>query len=216
MKTWTDHKCEMDSVAFSDAKVTPITDGAVMLTSKVTHDIKCDGKPEPSPVYESTLYIKDGDSWKAAYYQEVDAADAKGQPAPAKPRTEDFATSMSAPSAEIAALEKTLWDAWKARDQKGFEALLAAKGFSNGRTGFKDRAGYVASAFDPGCKVESYELGPMKSMEIGKDAVLVTYRAAQKGACGKDAFPPIVWAASIDVRENGKWVNLYYMESPGV
>lgn len=216
LKTWTEHKCELASASFSDAKVTPIADGVVMLTSKVTHDIKCEGKAEPSPVYESTLYVKEGETWKAAYYQEVNAADAKGESTPPQPRKEDLATSLSAPSAEIAALEKALWDTWKARDQKAFEPLLAANAFSHGRNGYSDRAQSLKNTFDPECKIDSYEFGPMKSMEIAKDVILVTYRATQKGTCGKDAIPGVVMATSINIKENGKWVNLYYMENPGV
>lgn len=216
MKSWTTHKCEMKDLAFSNEKVTPFGEGVAMLTFQAKWDMKCDGKAGPDTLNVSVLYANEGGKWKAMYYQETPAADAKGEYAP--PSTpvdkEKELASLSAPDDEIVAAETKLWDSWKAQDRKGFEEYISAKFFANGRSGFMDREAYLKGAFDPPCKVESVSTGPMKAMEINKDLTMIIYRASQKGTCGTDKLPENVLSVSIYGKENGKPMAMYYMENP--
>jgi ketosteroid isomerase-like protein len=216
VKGWTEHKCEMSDLSFSDQKVTDLGDGIYLFTYKATVSAKCDGKPNPSPVNASTVYAKEGDTWKAMYYQEVPAPDAKGEygsPSTPVDKAKELASLAAAPE-DIVAVEKKLWETWKSQDSKAFEEHLSAKFVGNGRMGFADRATYLKNAFDPPCKVESATPGPMKALELSKDLTLIVYRAAQKGTCGKDALPANVMSVSIYRRENGKPMATYYMENP--
>lgn len=216
MKSWTGHNCEMKSLAFSDEKMTELGDGVALLTFKATAPITCDGKAGPDPVNVSVLYANEGGAWKAMYYQEVPAADAKGEYAP--PTTpfdkEKELASLSAAPEDIVTVEKKLWDTWKAQDRKAFEEHVSAKFVGNGRAGFSDREAYLKGAFDPPCKVESATAGPMKAMEINKDLTMIIYRASQKGTCGADKLPENVMSVAIYARENGKPMAMYYMENP--
>lgn len=216
LKSWTTHKCEMKELAFSNEKVTEMGDGVAMLTFQAKADIKCDGKTGPDPMNVSVLYVKEGDAWKAMYYQEVPAADAKGEYAPPSTPVDKVKelASLSAPDEGIVTVEKKLWDTWKAQDRKGFEEGISAKFFANGRAGQMDREAYIKGAFDPPCKVESASAGSMKAMEINKDLTMIIYRASQKGTCGTDKLPENVMSVSIYGRENGKPMAMYYMENP--
>lgn len=217
MKSWTEHKCEMKDLAFSDEKVHQLADGVALMTFKATADIKCDGKSGPDPTNVAVLYVKEGDAWKAMYYQEVPAADAKGEYAePTTPldKEKELASLSAAPS-DIADSEKKLWETWKAGDQKAFRALLADGIVGSGRSGTVVGADeYTKSAFDPSCKIESFSLSPMKSMEIAKDLTMIFYRASQKGACGETKLPENVMSVAIYKRENGAPKATYYMENP--
>ncbi len=218
MKSWTEHKCEMKDLSFSDEKVTELADGIYLLTYKATQTTTCDGKPNPSPVNSSTVYVKEGDAWKAMYYQEVPATDAKGAYSPPSipvDKEKELASLSPAPD-DIVAAEKKLWDTWKAQDRKAFEEHMSAKFVANGRVGFMEREAYLKGAFDPPCKVESASAGSMKAIEINKDLTMIIYRASQKGTCGTDKLPENVLSVSIYARENGKPMAIYYMENPTV
>ncbi|MDH3492264.1 MAG: nuclear transport factor 2 family protein [Acidobacteriota bacterium] len=71
-------KCEIKSTSTSDQKVTELGDGVAVLTGKNTTDGTCDGEKIPAEEYFGSLYVKDGDNWKAAYYQSVAVAPKDG------------------------------------------------------------------------------------------------------------------------------------------
>jgi len=217
MKSWTSHKCEMKDMVFSEEAVTELADGIAMLTFKATGMITCDKVVGHSPLNVSVLYAKEGDTWKAMYYQETPAADSKGDYGPATTpvdKAAELASLTSAPE-DIAATEKKLWETWKNRDEKAFREMITDNIVGNGRSGRVAGAeAYIKSSFDPTCKVESFTVGPMKAMEISKDLTMIIYRASQKGACGTDKLPENVMSVSIYKRENGKPKATYYMENP--
>lgn len=216
LKSWTSHKCEMGDMAFSDEAVTELGDGIALLTFKATGPITCDKIVGPSPLNVSVLYGKEGDAWKAKYYQEVPTADAKGDygpPSATHDKAAELASLKTAPD-DLVAAETKLWETWKTQDQKGFEEHISNDIVVNGTMGRLDRAAYLKYAFGSECKVESYNLGPMKAQEIGEGFTIIFYRAAVKGTCGKDTVPPNSIAATIYKSENGTPKAIYFMESP--
>jgi hypothetical protein len=48
-----------------------------IITMKVTADVTCDGKKDPSPVISSSVYVRSGDTWKGAYHNEVPVIEQK-------------------------------------------------------------------------------------------------------------------------------------------
>ncbi len=216
MKSWTSHKCEMKDLKFSDEAVSQLAPDLALLTFKATGAITCDGTAGPDPMNVSVIYKREGDSWKAVYYQEVPTPDAKGEygPAPASYDKAAQLASMDPAPQELVTTETKLWETWKTQDQKGFEENLSSDIVVNGAMGRADRAQYLKYAFGSECKVESYNLGPMKAQEIGDGLTMMFYRAAVKGTCGKDTVPPNSIAATIYKRENGTPKAIYFMESP--
>ncbi len=216
IKSWTSHKCEMKELTFSNEKVTELSDGVALLTFQAKSDIACDGKTGPDPLNVSVLYVKEGDAWKATYYQEVPATDAKGEYAPPTSPfdKEKELASLSAAPDDLVAAEKKLWETWKTQDRKGFEAHIADNIVANGSNGLMDRAKYLTSAFESDCKIDTTSLGPMKSTEISKDLTMMFYRASVKGTCGKEPVPANTIATTIYKRENGTPKAIYFMESP--
>ncbi|HSI88939.1 MAG TPA: nuclear transport factor 2 family protein [Pyrinomonadaceae bacterium] len=216
MKSWTSHKCEMKDMAFSDEAVTQFADDLALLTFKATGAITCDGIVGPDPVNVSVIYAREGGTWKAMYYHEVPTADAKGEygpPSATYDKSAELASLKPAPE-DLVAAETKLWDTWKAQDQKGFEEHLADEIVVNGPQGRLDRAQQLKYAFGSECKVESINLGPMKSMELSEGVTMIFYRTAVKGTCGTETVPPNSMAATIYKRENGTPKAIYFMESP--
>ncbi len=73
-------KCDIKSFSLADPKVTPVGPDAAVLTVTATADGTCEGQKIPSPVTSATLFVRSGDTWKAANHNEVPI---KAPPAPA-------------------------------------------------------------------------------------------------------------------------------------
>ena len=72
-----DHNCTVKSYALDNTKVTMLNKEMALLTFRFSHDTICNGKPEPSPVWASTLFVKRGKKWLAIFHQETNAEAAK-------------------------------------------------------------------------------------------------------------------------------------------
>jgi len=71
IKMWTtDNTCEVSSVSLSDGKATSIGKDTAILVVKGTAVGKC-GDMKLEPVWGTTVFVKEGDAWKAAYIFEV-------------------------------------------------------------------------------------------------------------------------------------------------
>ncbi len=77
IKIVTGNDCEFESFSFSDQKMTPVGNDAVVLTFKSNTVGTCNGQKFPSPTRASSLYVRNGDTWKAAYHNEVAIVDPK-------------------------------------------------------------------------------------------------------------------------------------------
>jgi hypothetical protein len=69
------NKCEIRSYMLDDSSfnVTMIDADAAILTYKATQDYTCDGKPGPTPIWSSAVYVKRGGKWLNVFYQESQA-----------------------------------------------------------------------------------------------------------------------------------------------
>ena len=76
VKGISEHKCDFKSHTLSDPKITMVGADAAVLTYKATVDATCvdeKGKSEklPSTVTVASVFVRSGDTWKAAYHNEV-------------------------------------------------------------------------------------------------------------------------------------------------
>ena len=71
LKMMAEDKCEIKSYSLTEPHVTPASADAAVLTYKATAEGTCNGKALPSPVTAATVFIRSGDTWKAAYHNEV-------------------------------------------------------------------------------------------------------------------------------------------------
>lgn len=67
--------CDVTSYAFSDFKMHRFAGDTIIITYKASQDAICGGNKLPPVVYASTVYVKQGDSWLAAFHQETAAAE---------------------------------------------------------------------------------------------------------------------------------------------
>ncbi|HYY69435.1 MAG TPA: nuclear transport factor 2 family protein [Terriglobales bacterium] len=130
--------------------------------------------------------------------------------------TTALAQAKAAPKAtkaggEPQALIQSLWENFKNKNTKAFEAGLTSNAFmadSRGVIG-KDKIMSDLQA----CMINSYSLSDFKQEAAGKDAMVVTYRARQDGSCGSEKLPRELVASDVLVKQGGKWKSLYHQET---
>jgi hypothetical protein len=115
--------------------------------------------------------------------------------------------------AQIIALEKAGWEAWKNKDSSWTRDNVTAEFLLVNSAGVTDKTQAVkATATD--CEVKSYSLDNFKFVTLDKDSVLMTYTAMQDGVCNGKPIPAQVRASVVYVKLGSKWLEALYMETP--
>jgi hypothetical protein len=139
-------KCDVKTWSLEDPKMMMIDADVYGLTYKANYDGSCtwEGKTEKLPASSrtATVWVRSGDKWQPVFHGENPIIDPKNPPPPppateakkeeAKP-SDKPASNSSAPAAPaksantdaLVALEKSGWEAWKAKDVKKLEELTA-------------------------------------------------------------------------------------------
>jgi hypothetical protein len=136
-------------------------------------------------------------------------ATASPSPAP-KPKP---AMSKAQTLKKLSAMETKLWEAWKNKETKQFQASLASDSVMIGDSGTANKATAIKDLTEMACDVRSYTLSDWKLTMINSGAALLTYKATQDATCGGTTVPPAVWASSIWVNRGGRWQALSHQET---
>lgn len=221
IKSYTTQKCEIKSYSLSDDKMQMAGPDVALLTYKGVQDATCDGKKSPANVWSASIYVREGDKWKAAFYAEAPVVDPKA--APAKPAVMAPAKKDEAKPADakpdtatdaLLAVETKAWEAWKNKDAKGLDDFAGKDMVSlDGATGWTDRAVTLKRWSDPSCDIKSFKLTDPASVAYGGDYAILTFKATVDGKCGTEAVKP-EWDATIYGKEGGAWKALLSMGIP--
>jgi uncharacterized protein (TIGR02246 family) len=116
--------------------------------------------------------------------------------------------------AQIVALEKRAFEAWKNKDRKFFEEHMSEAGQYLDPDGVGVKAQYVKAIINNNCTVNSYSLDNSKVTMLSKDVALLTYRYAQDVVCGGKPEASPLWASTVYVKRDGKWLIAFHQEIP--
>ena len=243
MKMITGHNCDVKTYALSESHMTPAGTDAADITYKATVDGSCEGQKIPSPVTAATVFVRSGDTWKAAYHNEVavvatpDSAsnsnstnqEKKSEPAPAaKSETASNlnANSSASSATNTAASGDALTDSLMAMEKKGWEAWMRKDSSTLQSTTSKDvtfvdamgkvtkgQADVIKTWTDGSCSVSSVDVSDGKASLIAKDVAILTYKGTGVGTCGGMKIEPL-WATSVAVKEGDVWKAVYIFETP--
>lgn len=114
--------------------------------------------------------------------------------------------------AQIIALEKATWQAWKDKDVDWFKKNATEDMLWVSGGGIQNKAD-VLKSIPTGCDVKSFSLSGFKCVMLAENAALLTYTAEQNTICGGKANPPKMRATANYVKRNGKWLEALYMEA---
>ena len=115
--------------------------------------------------------------------------------------------------AQIIALEKAGWEAWKNKNAAWFQTNLTEEFLLVNSEGVSNKAQIVKST-PTDCEVKSFSLDNFKFVLLDKDAALLTYTAKQDAVCNGKTIPANVRASVNYVKRGGKWLEAFYMETP--
>jgi hypothetical protein len=208
IKTYTEQKCEIKSYSLSDDQMQMVGPDVAVLTFKSAQDYTCDGKKGPTNVNSASIYIREGDKWKAAFYAETPVVDPKAPPKPAPAKKDEAKKEEAKPDTAtdaVLAVEKKIWEAWKAKDPKALEGVLAKDFMFTGGQGRRDRATIIKEwATESKCEVKSFTLSDAASASIAKDVTILTYKGGGEGTCEGQ---PIMteWYVSVYTKEGDAW-----------
>ncbi|HUF03148.1 MAG TPA: nuclear transport factor 2 family protein [Aridibacter sp.] len=73
LKSIGEHKCEVKSWSLSEEKATKVNDNFVILTYKGNQDGTCGDEALDKVIYTSTIFMKDGDTWKPVFHANTPA-----------------------------------------------------------------------------------------------------------------------------------------------
>src|SRR5439155_13277944 len=107
-------------------------------------------------------------------------------------------------------LEKSAYEAWKSKDAKFWATFLSDKFVGWGAYGRLDKASATKEYTGTDCEIKSYVLSDEHLSSLSKDAALITYKATVNGTCGGQELPTNSRAASIYVRNDGKWKRAFH------
>lgn len=127
-----------------------------------------------------------------------------------------FALGQTKPNdsveAQIVALEKSAFEAWKNKDRKFFEEHMSEDGQYLDLNGVGGKAQYVKAIIDNDCKVTSYSLDNTKVTMLSNDVALLNYRYAHDVVCGGNPEASPLWATTVYVKRGGKWLIAFHQE----
>lgn len=66
-------QCEVKGFSMEGFKAVQVSENVAILTYTASQDVKCGDNALPGNVFASTVYVKDGDSWKGAFHIETPA-----------------------------------------------------------------------------------------------------------------------------------------------
>lgn len=114
--------------------------------------------------------------------------------------------------AQIIALEKAGWEAWKNKNPAWFQINTTDDAVWINSDGVTDKSQMIKDL--PSCEIKSFALDNFRFVMLDKDVAVMTYTAMQDGVCGGKAIPSSIRATVNYARRGGKWREAMYMETP--
>lgn len=224
LKMIADTKCDVKTWNLDEPWLAKIDADAYVLSYRSTCDGTClaaDGKPTkiPSPTRAATIWVRSGGKWLAAFHGENPIIDPKDLPKSAVPPAQlpeqTEAKSTDPGTDALVAVEKSVWEAWKAHDAKKLEDLTSGdlsfidifgNSYSNKPDIIKAWAGAI-------CDVKSVGVTGAVATTLSPTVRLLMHTGTADGTCFGEKVPP-VHGNSVYVKDGEAWKLAFTMNMP--
>jgi len=214
-------KCNIKEVwPLAELQIQKLNDDAYILSYQSTMDGTCihNGKTEkqPSPVRASTLWVRNGETWQAAFHGENRIVAPKDLSSTTKMPQQDPAATLADPATDaLMAAEKSIWEVWKAKDGKKIANLTANEiTFVNiFGTYFANKAEAIKDWTGATCDVKSFSLTNGIGTFVTPTLGILTFTGSIEGDCGGQKPPP-VYGTTVYVKDGGVWKWAFGFNSP--
>ena len=212
-KEYTGADCAIKSYALSDEQMRALGRGAALITYKITVDGACGGQQVAADSWAASVYVRDGDHWKAAFHAQdsiVDPKAATSKPADGKkaPRQDEARSAAADGDTDaILAIEKTVWEAWRAHDGKKIAALTARHiSFINiFGTYFATKADALKDWTGTACDVKSVSVTDGVRTRLSPTTSILTFKGTADGTCSGQKVDSVIWGTSVYVKDGDTW-----------
>ena len=212
-KEFTGADCAIKSYALSDEQMSPLGKGAALITYKITVDGTCGGQEVPANSWAASVYVREGNKWKGAFHAEASVVDPKAtlaKPADKKKAPQKAEAQSAAPDAStdaMLAVEKTVWEAWRAHDGKKLEDLTAKDiSFINiFGTYFATKADALKDWTGAGCDVKSVSVTEDARTMLSSTTGILTFKGTADGTCYGQEVNSVIWGTSVYVKDGDAW-----------
>lgn len=224
-------KCDVKTWSLDEPQMSMIDADTAAIVYKGTFDGTCDGQKLPSPMRAASVYIRNGDKWVGAFHGEVPIVDPKNPskplpPSPGEKKDDKMAANsnsaekpaapaMDANTDALLAVEKSGWEAWKARDPKQFEAIttksLSFVGLFGSYTG--SQADTIKTWTEGKCEIKSTSVTDASGVTLSPTIGMLHFKGSADGTCDGNKITPL-WGTNVYVKEGGAWKLAFGFESP--
>jgi ketosteroid isomerase-like protein len=212
-KEFTGADCTIKSYALSDEQMSPLGKGAALITYRIAVDGTCGGQEVPANSWAASVYVRDGDKWKGAFHAEAPVVDPKAslaKPADKKKAPQKDEAQAAAPNAStdaMLAVEKTVWEAWRAHDGKKLGDLTAKDiSFINiFGTYFATKADALKDWTGAGCDVKSVSVTYAARTMLSPTTGILTFKGTADGTCYGQEVNSVIWGTSVYVKHGDAW-----------
>lgn len=111
-------------------------------------------------------------------------------------------------------LEKRAWQARKDKDDKHLYILTTKDAINVGEFGVANQSAILKSVARPKCEIKGYKIEDVSVTIFNANTALLTYKAEQERVCESVVALSSIWASSVYLKQNGKWLNAFYQETP--
>ena len=208
-------KCDVKTWNFDEPWMAKIDADTYVLSYRSTWEGTCtgpDGKSVkmPSPTRAATIWVRSGDKWLAAFHGENPIIDPKNSPKATAPRAQPATKAELKPTDlstdALVAVERSVWEAWKARDAQKLEDLTAndlsfidifGNSYANKTDTIKAWAGSI-------CEVKNVSVTEGVATALSPTVKLLMHMATADGTCYGEKVPA-VHGNSVYVRDGDTW-----------
>lgn len=115
------------------------------------------------------------------------------------------------------AVERTVWEAWRAHDGKHLEALTAKDiSFINiFGTYFASKAAALKDWTGTGCDVKSVSVAKAARTMLSRSTGILTFEATADGTCYGQEVNSVIWGTSVYVTHGDAWKWTFGINVPG-
>ena len=117
----------------------------------------------------------------------------------------------------LAAIEKSGWEAWKARDSKKLEEVTTKDLSFVDAMGkyYADKAATIAEWTKPGCDVKSVNISEPFSVSLTADVAILLFKGTAAGTCDGEKIGPLN-GATVYQKEGDAWKAAFIAERPAM
>jgi hypothetical protein len=116
--------------------------------------------------------------------------------------------------AELIAIEKRGFEAWKKRDKQYFLDTTTESSQNIISSGVMNRELWAFLSSSPHCTPKSFEMDNTKLIMLNPETALLIFRSTQDVVCSGKQAPSQNWVSTIYVKRGEKWLTAFHQETP--